>query len=93
MEPVSDLIPTASTSTTGMEEEEEIPVKSEKGNVEIIPAVVEQSIPTTITTATTTVSTSTTRNKRRSQDEMISTNANNKKPRRMSKMRGRRVKV
>lgn len=88
LEPVSDLVPTASTSTTGVEIEDAI-AKPEKNTVELQPVVVEESI----VTVTNTVSASTTRNKRRSQDEITTTTPSNKKPRRMSKIRGRRVKV
>lgn len=103
LEPISDLVPTASTSTHA--EAETNPEKIAPETVSIAPE--EPSIITTIETTTTTTTPATTtttvaaiaststvgRNKRRSQDEMVSNTPSNKKPRRMSKMRGRRVRV
>lgn len=88
MEPVSELAPAENASTAPEEEGESIvkPVDLE----ETVQDAIETCSTTTTTSATS--SNSSTRNKRRSQDEMVNT-SNSKKPRRMSKMRGKRVKV
>lgn len=87
MDPISDMIPTAGTSAAA-EEEETMP--KPESLVETVPEAVDNS--STTSTSATSSSSSITRNKRRSQDEMANT-PSTKKPRRMSKMRGKRAKV
>lgn len=84
LEPMSDIVPTAGTSAA-VEEEETTP--KPESLVETAPEAVGNSL-----TSATSNSSSNTRNKRRSQDEMVNT-PSSKKPRRMSKMRSKRVKI
>lgn len=95
---MSDLVPTAGTSATVDEEEEEEPAKAENA-IETVPEIVCDPSTISIANAAATSasgsssnSSSYNRNKRRSQDEAVHT-PSSKKPRRMSKMRGKRMKI